>query len=631
MATVIDSLVVSLNLDPSGFKKGTRDIDDNFKKTKDQLTKHGKDIEQSGKNIGAAIEKVSAVVLGLYAVMLGGRGFKEFISDINDSNAALGRFATTLGANPQRISEFGMLIQRIGGSAEDAKAAFEAANNAVQEFALGKGVPEAISRMTARVGGSVDFSSPERYLATLAPILKAYAAVDAAQEHFFAQQLGLSEGANLAMVKYGASLTGQENLLKGLTPTDAQIKAARDLQAAWAEFFQHVDAWGNSIAEHIDAPIASALKHAQDLVDILNKASHGGTQGVASGAATGAAGQVGGFVRFENWLSSISGGWLGFGGKTSGAAANDPNFPFRNNRSNEADLPVEGGAAQEVTLSDSDLAAITGTPTPFKVGGQEVSAGNPLPVRLVQEGAAGGSFWDWLTGGSSSSGGDTGGGLAGAAARVLGGIGKALGGSGVGPLGAASGSGEVQDYIRKAAIARGINPDYALKVAGGEGGFNPNWVGGGDDNSSFGPFQLHYGGISKRYPNAGEGDAFTAATGLSAKTNKTWRQQVDFALNEIARGGWGPWRGSSSHSMITGRMGISPGAHQIPIGAASAAALNNIGNQYSATTSSTSNSMHVDNLHLNLPNVKDAQGFTEGLQPALAEWSTAQFANSGPQ
>src|SRR5215467_14123477 len=48
----------------------------------------------------------------------------------------------------------------------------------------------------------------------------------------------------------------------------------------------------------------------------------------------------------------------------------------------------------------------------------------------------------------------------------------------------------VSNYIRQAAIARGIDPDTAVAVANTEG-LN-TYI--GDNNSSFGPFQLHYGG-----------------------------------------------------------------------------------------------------------------------------------------
>lgn len=96
----------------------------------------------------------------------------------------------------------------------------------------------------------------------------------------------------------------------------------------------------------------------------------------------------------------------------------------------------------------------------------------------------------------------------------------------------------VAEYIRQAAIQRGIDPAVALRVAQAEG-LNA-YV--GDGGSSFGPFQLHYGGVA-RGGNAvgGLGDVFTKRTGLDARNPDTWRQQVDFSLDEAKRGGWGPW------------------------------------------------------------------------------------------
>jgi len=110
------------------------------------------------------------------------------------------------------------------------------------------------------------------------------------------------------------------------------------------------------------------------------------------------------------------------------------------------------------------------------------------------------------------------------------------------PRAAARSSGEVVDYIRSAAIKRGIDPDVAVKVAQSEGLYN--YI--GDAGSSFGPFQLHYGGVNPRMPKKGLGDAFTAATGLDARDESTWQKQVDFALDTAAKPGgrgWADWYG----------------------------------------------------------------------------------------
>jgi|SRR5215831_41493 len=114
----------------------------------------------------------------------------------------------------------------------------------------------------------------------------------------------------------------------------------------------------------------------------------------------------------------------------------------------------------------------------------------------------------------------------------------------------------VSDYIRIAAQARGIDPEIAVRVAQTEG-LN-TYV--GDNGSSFGPFQLHYGNVAGG-GNAvsGLGDAFTKATGLDARNNATIAAQVDFALDQAAQNGWGAWHGAA-RAGIGNFQGIGTGA-----------------------------------------------------------------------
>lgn len=140
-------------------------------------------------------------------------------------------------------------------------------------------------------------------------------------------------------------------------------------------------------------------------------------------------------------------------------------------------------------------------------------------------------------------------------------------------------SNNLSDYIVQAAIARGIDPNVALKVAGGEGGLsNPfrhgegpaprtQAPGFGQLENSFGPFQLYISGNG-----AGLGDRALAA-GIDPRKN--WQGGIDFALDEAKRAGWGQWYGAKAAG-ITGRMGIggeagpgpgpaAPGAPPAPV------------------------------------------------------------------
>jgi hypothetical protein len=101
---------------------------------------------------------------------------------------------------------------------------------------------------------------------------------------------------------------------------------------------------------------------------------------------------------------------------------------------------------------------------------------------------------------------------------------------------------QVNQYIQQQAARLGINPSVAVSISEAERGpRSGGWI--GDSGSSFGPFQLHLGGISSTDPGSGLGDAFKTKTGLDPRNiADTWQQQIDFAL-EWARdvSGWEPF------------------------------------------------------------------------------------------
>lgn len=198
-------------------------------------------------------------------------------------------------------------------------------------------------------------------------------------------------------------------------------------------------------------------------------------------------------------------------------------------------LAVRRQAQQEQAANSQIMSAITGQPytPPAQSGGflSRLFGDNGVPSSDAQGQVASTT--------PTSSGGASGGNSVSAPANV-------------------GGNSDVADYIRQSAVARGIDPNIALRVAGHEGlnVFDPSQPDrGGDGGSSFGPFQLHYAGMNASMPHAGLGDEFTKATGLDARDPSTWRQQVDFSLDQARRGGWGPWMGAKAEG-ITGMMGI---------------------------------------------------------------------------
>jgi hypothetical protein len=665
MPTVIDSLIVSLNLDVSAFKKGQVEVRGEIGKTKDVTVKAGKDVEESSKKTEIAIGKVTAAVVGLYALLMAGRGFKEFISDANDASKALGRFAANLGQSPQKIGELQSLVERFGGTAQETQAALENANGVIQDFLVnGKGIPEVISRMTAQVGGSVDFNHGVlAYFQTLAPILQRMNELDPAKAHNFAQALNIPDSLARAMEQYGSGLKLAMDSLGNLQPTKDQIDAATKLDAKWHEVQQHISTLGNTIAGVADGPMTRMLDVVEKIADKLkevideqSKLTPGQSEAFANAGKKGFFGEL-----FDE----------AFGGKS---------YPTGNGASRGLSLGDPTGkeiSLQRATDDDAGGSA-AGAARSIEVAGSEISENNPLPVRLIQNnGSGGGSFWDWLTGGSSSSSGGGGGdsGAGGFIKHVAHAVGSVLGGgdgsSSGGDYPTSSGAENLTKLIADAAKEAGIDPRIMEGIRAGESGHGKKYDVKDDSlESSWGPFQLNR--------RRGLGVAFERDTGLDVRNPSTIPAQAKWVANYIKQHGgtngqWMGYHGPRDADPSWGDAGYSPtpdtpqsivkggadtpqiegkgfgagyrgdatrnsynpktGRFDIPDGrnyGAGAAALSTTANTYSATTSSSVNTMHVGSIAVNAPQAKDAEGIAASIEPALARHGFAQFANTGP-
>lgn len=105
----------------------------------------------------------------------------------------------------------------------------------------------------------------------------------------------------------------------------------------------------------------------------------------------------------------------------------------------------------------------------------------------------------------------------------------------LGNLFGSKGTGEVETYVRQAALARGIDPDIAARVIKQESGFNIFSKNITDRESSFGVMQLNTkGGLGV--------DAMRV--GIDPTDPSQWRKQVDFGLDMVAKDGWRQWFGA---------------------------------------------------------------------------------------
>lgn len=176
---------------------------------------------------------------------------------------------------------------------------------------------------------------------------------------------------------------------------------------------------------------------------------------------------------------------------------------------------------------------------------------------------------------------------------------------------------EQEAYIRKAAVARGIDPEIAVEVARREG-MNTSVVGDNQQSAvvkngvrepSYGPFQLYMGG--------GLGNKFLKEKGLDPRDPTTVKEQIDFALDEARKSGWGAWYGWKGLP----RAGLPPPSQGAATGRM--APLGRTGDAGGTSTSVTIGEINVNT------QATDANGIANELPAAIKRANFAASANYG--
>jgi hypothetical protein len=105
---------------------------------------------------------------------------------------------------------------------------------------------------------------------------------------------------------------------------------------------------------------------------------------------------------------------------------------------------------------------------------------------------------------------------------------------------------EIERYIRTAAIARGIDPDVAVRIAMTEGGVTDpvrqsNIIGPGGREQSYGPYQMNVtGGLG----------AEALKMHIDPRNPNQWKQTIDFALDVAAKKkSWADWHGARDNNI----------------------------------------------------------------------------------
>lgn len=566
MALLLDALALEVGMDPTKFRKGQVEVSAALRKTREAAQKEGAGIERAVDKAGESLERLARNALKLFAIFTTGRAVKDFVADITASDAALGRLAKSLETTPQALSALGGAVSRSGGSADAAANSFQRLANSYNELKLtGRSATyDMLSRISGATGKVIRYGrDTQRTLYDIADAAKAMSEQSGVSfTTNILEQAGLDPGTISLLIQGSEKMREAQEKVKrlgGVVSKQDTENAQRfstalhdvgtiseglgrtiwtNLSPAISEIIEKIIKWYEVNGEWLRSEIAEKVKMLADYLRSIDWEAIGtGIKEFASGANE-AAKAVGGWkVVFE----ALLGAWL----FTKLLALLRVLGLIR--------LAITGSATPGLFGSVLGALGIGGTAVVGAAVGTAVGADVAVP-NAAKPGVT--NHWDDEASGAAGAAGM--GSLFRRGGRWLkrklgygGGSGSGSGRAFSGKVDLSDADPQVVAYIREAAKKRGIDPETALAVADGEGlrGFGPNKAVKGDDNTSHGPFQMHYAGGTGANRQPGLGDDFTRQTGLDARDPGTWKQQVDFSLDHAKKNGWQAWYGRAHHGI----------------------------------------------------------------------------------
>ena len=635
---VVDALVVSLSLDSTAFMKGQRDAlvaltgtkkaaqkeTGDIEKAFAKATKAAKETAEAGKTARDNFDQARDSVLSLAAAFLGARGIKEFVADITRSDAALGRLGVSLNTSPELISAWGAAAERMGGSASATAGSFQSLSDKIQRLqTAGEALPQAFYQIEAQGGRQIELNKGLGQTFTdLAADLAKIAETDPAKANFLGRQLGIDPDTVNLMIKNGARVGQVAAGLQRLAPTPAQIKAAQDMQEAWTALQQETASLAREIWTDLSPSLVPLLHYVTEIIAAIHDLIKGHE---GWGAAITAVIAIWTGAKFFSFLSNV----LALKNALLGVS--------------EASAAFSGGGLLGFLAANPWIAGLIAAGA--VLAPTEANGGEDERARHGRYSGGGGSGGDRASGGSSIPG-------------------RRGTGASRADVSAPAGSTALKNLIAQHEVGT-IGPNgYNVVYNHGRDLAPPKPV---TDMTIAEVLDYQRRGKaiagSPAFPVGRAQFTRTTLAGLARRNNLdinttklTPELQEKFFDQLIAgrhgdvnglRQEWDSLRGVNAAVIAAAARApaVAPAATpasrslastigtlpRIPVySAAQSAALNNIANDNRATTTSSSNEMHIGSVNVNAPNATDAHGIAGHIDGALASTVFAQLANSGP-
>lgn len=163
MATVIDSLVVTLGLDPSKFKAGQNEVKKGLDETRKNADQTAKDMEAAGKRAASFFGSIRTELLALVGITLSAQGIKTFITSMTSDLMRLGIESRSLDMSAKSLDGWERAAAAAGSTAERMSGTLGAFQKTLTNIRTGGGQDDplfgALASFAGATGANFDYQN----------------------------------------------------------------------------------------------------------------------------------------------------------------------------------------------------------------------------------------------------------------------------------------------------------------------------------------------------------------------------------------------------------------------------------------------------------------------------------------
>lgn len=279
MATVIDHILIELELDPKKFDAATKKSAEAWMKLRQQAERAHKDtaepLEGMSKAFGAVTTKVFAFVAAIVSI----QKIKQFTSSVVSSNLTLAQMAKVTRDTVEDLSTFELAAQRAGVPIESTRKFIAGLGRDIGSLRVDPGAAEALVGVLNAL--KIDVNPDATALEKTKQILDALEKLGPSDRAAVLQRLPYADQAFIAYLMKGKTFIN-ENLKAQkdiLVVTKENIAATDKLNTAWETLMQTLQKLGRILLQDLHGPIIEALKAANTLASGGSLPEHGAETG----------------------------------------------------------------------------------------------------------------------------------------------------------------------------------------------------------------------------------------------------------------------------------------------------------------------------------------------------------------